>query len=163
MVKIKYMSTWKMPPKAKIYEAMSAVADGRVAVTGHTKAQVTSSSRDRVYDVEWSADASEITSNDNASYWQGYTGYPIIAVLMTIGKISFDINNAKILAGVPWKELNTRFKRNYEKAIDYVLNQIQEKGTDRSAIVQEADKIYKQLGTLGLRRAQSRRRLPKGK
>jgi hypothetical protein len=157
------MSTWKMPPKAKIYEAMSAVADGRVAITGPAKARVTSSSHDKIYDVEWSEDASEITSNDNASYWQGYTGYPIIAVLMETGRLSFDIHIAKMLAGVSWKELNTRFKRNYEKAVDYVLSQIQEKGVDRSVVVQEVDKIYEQLGALGLKRVQSRGRLPKGK
>jgi len=154
------MTTWKMPPKAKIYEAMSAVADGRVTITGPTKAQVTSSSHDKIYDVEWSEDASEITSNDNASYWQGYMGYPIIAVLMVIGKISFDINIASGLVGVPWKELNSKFKRDYDKAIDYVLNQMQENGTDRSAITAEVDKIYEQLGALGLTRARSRRRLP---
>ena len=92
------MSTWKMPPKAKIYEALSAVADKRVFITGRSTAQVHSSSRDKTYDVEWSENMHEITSNDNASYWQGYTGYPIIAVLMETGKLSFEPRIAQLLA-----------------------------------------------------------------
>ena len=89
-----------MPPKANIYEALSAVADQRVTITGLTSAQVQSSSRDKIYDVEWSDDISEITSNDNASHWQGYIGYPIIAVLLKIGKLSFNIHIAELPAGL---------------------------------------------------------------
>jgi hypothetical protein len=74
------MSTWKSPPKAKVYEALSAVADGRVTLMGGEKAEVVSSDGTKTYHVEWSPDSNQITSNDNASYWQGYMGYPIIAV-----------------------------------------------------------------------------------
>ena len=80
------MSTWKSPPKAKVYEALSAVADGRVTLMGGEKAEVVSSDGTKTYHVEWSPDSNQITSNDNASYWQGYLGYPIIAVLDGFGK-----------------------------------------------------------------------------
>ena len=154
------MSTWKMPPKAKIYEALSAVADKRVAMTGLTTAQVESSSRDKTYVVEWSEGFSEITSNDNASYWQGYTGYPIITVLMQTGKISFNPNIAKLFADVPWKLVNKQFKRNYEKAINHILDGIEAKGGNRAEITQEVEKIYEQLGTLHLQRGQRRHQPP---
>ena len=157
------MSPWKMPPKAKVYEALSAVADKRVSITGDTTAQVQSSSRDKTYDVEWSEDISEITSNDNASYWQGYMGYPIIAVLLQIGKISFNPRIAKLLADVPWKSVNEQFKRNYDKAISHILEAIEARGGSRMEITQEVEKIYKQLGLLGLQRSQRRRRPPKEK
>jgi hypothetical protein len=157
------MSTWKMPPKAKIYEALSAVADQRVTITGLTSAQVQSSSRDKIYDVEWSDDISEITSNDNASHWQGYIGYPIIAVLLKIGKLSFNIHIVELLAGVLWKVINDQFKRDYDKAINHVLDHIEEKGGNRTEIAQEVEKIYEQLSTLGLQRAQLRHRPPKSK
>ena len=151
-----------MPPKAKIYEALSAVADQRVSITGPTAAQVQSSSHDKLYDVEWSDDISEITSNDNASHWQGYIGYPIIAVLLKIGKLSFNIHIAELLAGVPWKVINDQFKRDYDKAINHVLDQIEEKGGNRTEIGQEVEKIYEQLSTLGLQRGRRRQRA-KGK
>lgn len=156
------MSTWKMPPKAKVYEALSAVADQRVTITGPTAAKAQSSSHKKIYDVVWSEDLREITSNDNASRWQGYIGYPIIAVLLKIRKLSFNIHIAELLAGVPWQALNDQFKRDYDKAINHVFDQIEEKGGNRMEIVQEVEKIYKQLGALGLQRAQ-RRHHPKGK
>ena len=31
-----------------------------------------------------------ITANDNASYWQGYLGYPAVAVLLAIGALHAD-------------------------------------------------------------------------
>ena len=157
------MPTWKMPPKAKIYEALSAVADQRVTITGLTSAQVQSSSRDKTYDVEWSEDIREITSNDNASHWQGYIGYPIIAVLLKIGKLSFDTHIAELLAGVPWKVLNDQFKRDYDKAINDVLKRIEEKGGKQAEIVREIKRIYEQLGALGLQQAQRRHQPPKAK
>ena len=151
------MSTWKMPPKAKIYEALSAVADKRITITGPTSAQVQSSSHDKIYDVEWSEDIHEITSNDNASHWQGYIGYPIIAVLLKTGKLSFNIQIAELLAGIPWKVVNDQFKRDYDKAINHVLDQIEEKGENRTDIVQEVENIYEQLCTLDLQYAKRRR------
>ena len=157
------MSTWKMPPRAKVYEALSTVADQRVTITGPTTAQVLSSSRDKTYDVVWSEDMREITSNDNASYWQGYIGYPIIAVLLKLGKLSFSTHIAELLAGVPWKVVNDQFKRDYDKAINHVLDQVEAKGGKRTEIRQEAERIYEQLGALGLQHAQQRRQPPKGK
>jgi hypothetical protein len=157
------MSTWKMPPKAKIYEALSAVADQRVTITGLTAAKVQSSSHDKIYDVEWSDDISEITSNDNASHWQGYIGHPIIAVLLKIGKLSFNIHIAELLAGVPWKVVNNQFKRDYDKAINHVLDQIEEKGGNRTEIVQEIENIYEQLGSLGLQLSKRRHKPLKDK
>jgi hypothetical protein len=147
-----------MPPKAKVYEALSAVADKRVSITGDTTAQVQSSSHDKTYDVEWSEDISEITSNDNASYWQGYIGYPIIAVLMQIGKLSFNSQIAERLADIPWKLVNEQFKRDYDKAINHILDGIEAKGGNRTEIIQEVEKIYEQLGKLGLQRSKRRRR-----
>ena len=61
------MTTWKVPPRAKIFEALSAVADGRVRLVGEREAEVVSSERSKTYVVEWSEDHREFSSNDNAS------------------------------------------------------------------------------------------------
>ena len=152
-----------MPPKAKVYEALSAVADKRVSLTGATTAQVLSSSRDKTYDVAWSEDISEMTSNDNASYWQGYIGYPCIAVLLQIGKISFNPQIAQRLADVPWKSVNEQFKRDYDKATNHILDEIEARGGSRTELAQEVERIHEQLNSLQLKRSQRRRRPPKGK
>ena len=81
------MTAWKLPPRAKVFEAFSAVADGRVRLTGPGSATVTSSGGDKTYDVEWSEDGRTIAANDNASYWQGYLGYPALAVLLERGEL----------------------------------------------------------------------------
>lgn len=141
-----------MPPKIKIYEALSAVADGRVTLTGPTSAVVRSSSGEKLYHVAWSADLRCITSDDPASRWQGYLGYPIIAVLLQLGKLPYDQEKAKLLAGIPWRAINTRFKRNYEQALDYVLEQIEGRGGRTAELVAEVERIYASLEQLGLER-----------
>ena len=151
-----------MPPKAKIYEALSAVADQRVTITGPTAAQVQSSSHDKIYGVKWSDDISEITSNDNASYWQGYIGYPIIAVLMVLGRLDFDGRVAQVLSGIAWKQMNRRFRNDYDKAVESVLLKLDVEPGLRQRVASEVDKIFTQLETLDLERLPRRRRPPKG-
>ena len=156
------MESWKLPPKAKIYEALSAVADNRVKITSETSAIVTSSSLDKDYTVTWSDDLTQITSNDNASHWQGYVGYPIVAVLLVKGKISFNREVAGYLAGIIWKKINKQFKNDYDKAIESVLGSLGEKGIDARKIREEVDRIMRQLERLPLTKLPGRGRPPKG-
>ena len=155
------MPPWKMPPIAKVYEALSALEDGRVRILEPGRAEVVSSSGDKIYSVEWSEDGRRINSNDNASTWQGYTGYPIIAVLLATSRISCNPVVARPLAGVPWHELNERFKRDYAAAVESVLQEIERRGGDRVAIVRQVEAIYRQLESLELERG-PRRLPPKG-
>ena len=155
------MSTWKSPPKAKIYEALSAVAGGRVTLMGGEKAEVVSSDGTKTYHVEWSPDLNQITSNDNASYWQGYMGYPIIAVLMVLGRLEYRTEVADFLAGVRWKQMNRQFRNDYTKAIDSVLDALEAKGTPRQTVVAEVDRILAQIEELELEKLPRRKRPPK--
>lgn len=155
------MVIWKTPPKAKIYEALTAVADGRVRLKGGETAEVLSSDRTKTYTVEWSADLGKITSNDNASYWQGYTGYPIIAVLMVLGKLDFDASVAQALSGINWKQTNRKFRNDYDKAIESVLLDIDVESGLRHTVASEVDKIFTQIQTLHLEALPRRRRPPK--
>ena len=150
------MTPWKMPPVAKVYEALSALADGRVRITAPGRAEVVSSAGDKTYSVTWSENGRQVSSNDNASTWQGYTGYPIIAVLLATGRISCDPAVARPLAGVPWHDLNERFKRDYDAAVESVLHNIEDRGGDPGAIVSQAEAIYRQLESLGLERGPRR-------
>jgi hypothetical protein len=156
------MGGWKVPPKAKIYEALTAVADGRVKLKGGEAAEVLSSDGTKTYNVEWSADLRQITSNDNASYWQGYLGYPIIAVLMALGRLDFDVRAAQALSGIAWKQMNRRFRNLYDMAVDSVLLNLDVEPGLRQTVVSEVDKIFNQLETLDLEKLPRRRRPPKG-
>ena len=77
----------KMPPIQKILEAYTAIVDKHVELKNN-EALVTSSNGAKTYTVSWDNDIYH--SNDNATYWQGYAGYPIIEELMLQGKIPFD-------------------------------------------------------------------------
>lgn len=155
------MSFWKIPPKAKIYEALSAIGDKRVTISGPESAEVISSSGTKKYTVEWMDDMQKITSNDNASYWQGYTGYPIIAVLLQKGKLPYSKETARQLSGIHWSELNKKFRRDYEKAIAFAMEEIQARGGNPDTIRNEVDRIYQQLKELNLQRLPRRKAPPK--
>jgi hypothetical protein len=155
---------WKMPPPIKVYEALGAIGDGRVRPIddGNTPAawEVVSSDGTKKYSVEISADGRKISSNDNASYWQGYLGYPAIAVLIASGKLHASAEATRMLAGIPWKELNRRFKNDYERTTAEIARIVAERGGDFDAIRAEAASILKALAALGLERG-ARRRPPR--
>lgn len=144
---VKVMARWNMPPKAKVYEAFSAVADGCV-VLGDNEATVTSSNGEKTYKVRWSPDLSAFSSSDSASVWQGYTGYPIIAVLLQLGILHSESQVTGLLAGINWNELNKKFKRDYDKAVASVLERLSEH--ERELIISAATHAYVQLAALEL-------------
>src|SRR2546425_10568346 len=114
----KFGEPWKMPPLAKIYEAFGALGDGRVQFEDERHASVVSSDRSKTYQVEISADGREISSNDNASYWQGYLGYPAIAVMLKRGLYPVRAETLIALSGISWNELNRRFRNDYSRTIE---------------------------------------------
>ena len=132
----------KMPPIQKILEAYTAIVDKHVELKNN-EALVTSSNGAKTYTVSWDNDIYH--SNDNATYWQGYAGYPIIAVLMIQGKIPFDQKLADNFALVNWNEVNAKFKRNYAKAASEV---IKKKGLDEKEVMVELEKVYGALKDL---------------
>ncbi|CUR37820.1 hypothetical protein [Limosilactobacillus reuteri] len=115
----------KFPPIEKILEAYTAIADGHVKLE-NDQALVTS-------------------SNDNASYWQGYLSYPGIAVLMLQGKLPYDKELAQQFAGVDWNKINQEYKRNYAQAADAVMTA---KGIDKKKAETELHHVYDALKQL---------------
>lgn len=150
-------AAWKMPPLIKVYEALGALGDGRVRERGAGAAEVVSSDRSKTYMVEVSADGREISSNDNASYWQGYLGYPGVAVLLARGLLKARGDTARALAGIPWKEINRRLKNDYERTTAEVARIVAERGGDFDKIRAEAESILAALRELGPRRGARRR------
>jgi hypothetical protein len=137
----KAREAWKMPPIAKVYEAIGAIGDGRVKIMDERHAAVTSSDGSKTYAVELSAAGHEISSNDNSSYWQGYLGYPAIAVMIARGFYQLRKDVIQALSGIPWKELNRRFRNNYERTIAEVIRRAEDHGYDSAAIRAETDAV----------------------
>lgn len=155
---------WKMPPAAKIYEALGALADGRVRIENDERASVLSSDGTKTYLVETRPGSREISSNDNASYWQGYLGYPAIAVLLARGLMIPRPEAVAALGGVPWKELNSRFRNDYALTIEEAMSRAERAGYDRAMIETEADAVLDALRrhapTRGARRRPARASKP---
>jgi len=146
-----------MPPLAKVYEALGAIGDGRVSIEDALHASVTSSDGAKAYTVEISADGTEISSNDNASFWQGYLGYPAIAILIARGLIDADRTATRALAGVPWKELNTRYRNDYDRTLEEVLQGAHDRGYDVDAIRAAAAAVLEAVRKLAPRQGPRRR------
>ena len=105
----------KPTPIEKIFEAWTALADNRVHLHDDY-ADVSSSDGEKTYVVRFKGD--QYSSDDNATFWQGYPGYPVIAVLMLQGKLPYDKEEAKLWSHINWTQLNKSFKNNYAAAVE---------------------------------------------
>lgn len=148
----------KIPPIEKIHEAYSAIADGRVTLRD-TEADVSSSDLAKQYLVKWKDET--YSSNDNASYWQGYLGYPIIAVLMLQGKLPLDKKIAENFKGINWKKLNTEHNNKYSEVVKQIMQELKTSGADCDKINIEIDKVYKEIEQLTISTKRSSVRPPK--
>ena len=148
------MPGWKTPPMEKIHEAYGALADGRVRMDD-TSAAVTSSDGAKQYTVNWEGDT--YSSNDNASYWQGYMGYPLIAVLMMQGLAPYDEAIAVHFKGINWKERNTAHKNKYAKVAAEIMGELKQKGVDCDRINAEIQRVYTALKTLDIQYRRGKR------
>lgn len=136
---------WKMPPIIKVYEAIGTIGDGRVRIIDEQRATVGSSDGSKSYDVEWSPDTRELSANDNASYWRGYLGYPAIAVLIARNVLKVRTEAADALRGIPWKELNRRFRNDYTKTLAAVDEHLSERNIDPADVRKQCEVLLKEL------------------
>ncbi len=134
----------KTGPIEKIYEAYSAISDGRI-VMHEDRAEVFSSDFSKSYTVRWKDDV--YSSDDSATYWQNYPGYPVIAVLMLQGRLPCDETIASKLKGINWNRLNKEYKRDYAKAMDHV---IEERHLDREKLEENARLVSGKLAALDI-------------
>lgn len=145
----------KLPPIEKIYEAYSAIADQRV-VLKQDHGEVFSSDHSKCYTVSFDEDT--YSSNDNASYWQGYAGYPVIAVLFLQGRLPFNPQTADLFKEIPWNSLNKEYKRDYSKAVESVMTQ---RNMDTEAIRKETEAVYQAMKQLPITMKRSKLHPPK--
>lgn len=134
----------KLGPLEKVYEAWTAIADGRVDLKGDA-ATIKSSDDSKTYTVRF--DGNRYSSDDNATYWQGYPGYPVIAVLMLQGKLPFDKEEAEKWKDINWKEINTKFKNRYSEAVAAVE---EERKINPEEARNAAEKVMSALSSLDI-------------
>lgn len=138
---------WKLPPAIKIFEALGAVADGRVEIINDFQARVRSSSGNKTYDVAFNPETRELSVNDNSSYYQGYVGYPAFAFLMMKDLLPFDEKLSEALKGIHWKQLNQENKNDFDKTVAYLYTL-----TSQRELEAYEETVLDALATLNLRR-----------
>ena len=145
---------WLPTPKVKIYEALGAVADERLFDLKDDSVNVYSSRRDKFYHVKFNQKENAITSNDNSSYYVGYLGYPGISFLLARGLLDYQPALAGLLKNVEWKEINQKYKNDFEKALELeVLHDFSDKDKNRlndytESLITSFNKMsLKKLGT----------------
>ena len=132
----------KFPPLEKVYEAWTALADNRVTMhDGY--ADVSSSDGEKSYIVKFTGD--KYSSDDNATFWQGYPGYPVIAVLMLQGRLPFDRDIAELWRNINWTVLNKKFRNNYAKAVEDIAR---ERGINEEQSKEATEKVMESLKEL---------------
>lgn len=134
---------WKLPPPIKIYEALGAVADNRVEIISENQAKVRSSSGNKTYVVVFNPETRELSANDNASYYQGYVGYPALTFLMIKGLLPFDEKLSAALKGIHWKQLNQENKNDFNKTVAHLFTLAPQR--ELETFVQEVLAILKTL------------------
>lgn len=139
----------KLPLIEKVYEAWTALTDGRIQIHFEDSskekgyADVSSSDGQKSYVVKFSG--LFYSSDDNATFWRGYPGYPVIAVMMLRGEVPYDENEAKLWGGVNWTETNKAFKNNYAVAVTSIAEQ---RGIDLEKSKEKAIEVMEALEKL---------------
>lgn len=113
------MTSRKLPPIIKIYEALWAIADDRIEILpqewlfidpNFVKAKVYSSSKWKHYEVQYDKNQNAIMANDNASYRQWYLWYPGIALLLKLNVLAYNEIFAAYIKDIPRKDINAKNK-----------------------------------------------------
>ena len=141
----------KLPPKIKVLEAISAIADNRIKILNDYEAIVESSDRSRVYRVYVNLSSREVDSTDNGTRLRNYVGYPIIAFLMIKGVLPLDKELLEYFKGIPWKKLNEEFK-SYEKVLNYIKSEVESKGLPFSKVEKYMTLVLNKLKMLNLKK-----------
>ncbi|KUO88490.1 MAG: hypothetical protein AT715_01115 [Thermoproteus sp. JCHS_4] len=140
----------RLPPRIKILEALSAIADGRIKLLGEKDAEVVSSDGARTYRVYVDLGRRAAYSDDNGTVYRGYVGYPIISFLMARGVLPVDERLGQALKGIPWRKLNEQYKR-YDAVMELIKAQLKDRGIPGDEVERYIDAVMERLKGLGLR------------
>ncbi len=135
----------KLPPIEKIPEAYSAIADGRIDMS-EKYAIVKSSTLEKEYCIKWKENL--YYSNDSSTYWQGYPGYPVLAVLFLQGILSLKKEVIPYFKGINWNALNKETKRDYQKSLAIALEKFDL--DTKEMINQEIKRVYEDVKKLDI-------------
>jgi hypothetical protein len=146
-----------LPPRIKVFEALGAIADGRVNVIDDKRCRVVSSEGNRTYEVYVDLEKGLAYSNDNGTMYRSYIGYPIISFLMMKNVVPFDPDIALKLKDIKWKILNENYKK-YSLVEEHVKRLFASRGGNVEMLEKLVAEVLRGLRNLTLYKLES---LPK--
>lgn len=136
---------WKIPHINKVYEALSAIADNRIQLISNTKGRQTSTSGNKFYTITYDPTTGAMMSDDNVAYWTDSISHAMIAFLLKTGRIDYNPKFLPYLANIKWKDINQKFKNDFDKSTEYILSELQSRDYPIDSLIVEINRIYKMV------------------
>ena len=147
------MTERKLPPKIKIIEALSTVADERIIIEGLLANEgkcFSASSPWKVYKILYNEKENTISSNDSWSIDQNFLWYPAIAFLLKIWKLKYDERILEMMKDINRADIKERVRKDYESMFRLVLWNLHMKWFNVDYFISQIDYIYDQISELHL-------------
>lgn len=148
-----------LPPRIKRYEALGSIADWRTK-TEDWEYRVYSSSWNKYYGVEYNPTHNSIMTNDNATFYKWYLGYPALCYLLEEWILNYNPEQAKLVAWIYRKKLNTDMKYDFDAVIKHLQETIE---ADRKSFDEYVDACEKELQLLQLTQLWKKKKPPTGR
>ena len=148
------MTKRRLPPKIKIIEALSAVADERIIIEGLLANEgkcFSASSPWKVYKIQYNEKENTILSNDSWSIDQSFLWYPAIAFLLKIWKLIYDERILELVENIDWIKIKWQVNKDYESMFRLVLWKLHMEWYNVDYFISQIDDIYNQISALNLK------------
>ena len=139
---------WTIPPRIKVYEALWSLWDKRIELVSPFEAKIFSSSGNKCYTITYDPGHRAIMMNDNGAYRKWYLGYTGIAYLMMTNVLPYNELFADALKGIAWKDINTKYKNDFDLTQNYVDELLVSKWIDMHEFSSFVDRVLTDIETL---------------
>ena len=147
------MKERKLPPKVKVIEALSAIADERIIIEDLLSKEWkcnSASSPWKTYKILYNEKENTISSNDSGSTNQGFLWYPAIAFLLKIWKLKYDESILEIMKDINRADIKEKVHKDYESSYRLVLWNLHMQWYNVDYFISQVEYIYDQIPDLHL-------------
>ena len=148
------MKERKLPPKVKVIEALSAVADERIIIEDLLSKEWkcnSSSTPWKSYKILYNEKENTISSNDSLSINQWFLWYPAIAFLIKIWKIKYDERILEMMENINRIDIKEKVRKDYESMFRLVLWNLHMQWFNVDYFISQIENIYNQISELHLK------------
>lgn len=149
------MTERKLPPKVKIIEALSAVADERIIFEDLLSKEWkcnSASSPWKAYRILYNEKENTISSNDSLSINQWFLWYPAIAFLLKTWKLKYDERILEMMKDINRVDIKEKVRKDYESMFRLILWNLHMQWFNVDYFISQVDYIYNQISELHLKR-----------